>query len=100
MPFNDETYFFNQALKKYIKIDIDLSSKIFISVHPYYLFIFTFTFMHLADAFIQSDLQYIQAIHFLVSTCVFMMDLRSLLFTSENSININCELKCEIINII
>ncbi len=26
--------------------------------------------MHLADAFIQSDLQYIQVIHFLVSTCV------------------------------
>ncbi len=26
---------------------------------------FTFTFMHLADAFIQSDLQYIQVIHFL-----------------------------------
>ncbi len=26
---------------------------------------FTFTFMHLADAFIQSDLQCIQAIHFL-----------------------------------
>ncbi len=25
--------------------------------------VFTFTFMHLADAFIQSDLQYIQAIH-------------------------------------
>ncbi len=24
----------------------------------------TFTFMHLADAFIQSDLQYIQVIHF------------------------------------
>ncbi len=32
--------------------------------------IFTFTFMHLADAFIQSNLQYIQAIHFL-SVCVF-----------------------------
>ncbi len=29
---------------------------------------FTFTFMHLADAFIQSDLQCIQAIHFFVST--------------------------------
>ncbi len=27
-------------------------------------FTFTFTFMHLADAFIQSDLQCIQAIHF------------------------------------
>ncbi len=31
---------------------------------------FTFTFMHLADAFIQSDLQCIQAIHVL-SLCVF-----------------------------
>ncbi len=31
---------------------------------------FTFTFMHLAEAFIQSDLQCIQAIHFFVSTCV------------------------------
>ncbi len=31
---------------------------------------FTFTFMHLADAFIQSDLQCIQAMHFL-SVCVF-----------------------------
>ncbi len=31
---------------------------------------FTFTFMHLADAFIQSDLQCIQVIHFIVSTCV------------------------------
>ncbi len=30
----------------------------------------TFTFMHLADAFIQSDLQCIQAIHVL-SVCVF-----------------------------
>ncbi len=30
----------------------------------------TFTFMHLADTFIQSDLQCIQAIHFL-SVCVF-----------------------------
>ncbi len=31
---------------------------------------FTFTFMHLADAFIQSDLQCIQAIHVL-SVCMF-----------------------------
>ncbi len=32
---------------------------------------FTFTFMHLADAFIQSDLQCIQAIHFFfISMCV------------------------------
>ncbi len=29
-----------------------------------------FAFMHLADAFIQSNLQYIQVIYFLVSTCV------------------------------
>ncbi len=32
---------------------------------------FTFTFMHLADTFIQSDLQCIQAIHFL-SVCVYI----------------------------
>ncbi len=30
----------------------------------------TFTFMHLADAFIQSDLQCIKAIHFLIIMCV------------------------------
>ncbi len=29
-----------------------------------------FTLMHLADAFIQSDLQCIQAIHLLISMCV------------------------------
>ncbi len=34
------------------------------------VFFFTFTFMHLVDAFIQSDLQSIQAIHF-ISVCVF-----------------------------
>ncbi len=28
--------------------------------------------MHLADAFIQSDLQCIQAIHFFLSVCVFL----------------------------
>ncbi len=33
--------------------------------------IFTFTFMHLADAFIQSDLQCIQAILFVLSVHVF-----------------------------
>ncbi len=33
------------------------------------MFTFTFTFMHLADAFIQSDLHCIQAIHF-ISMCV------------------------------
>ncbi len=32
--------------------------------------ILIFTFMHLADAFIQSDLQYIQAIHLFISMCV------------------------------
>ncbi len=30
----------------------------------------TFTFMHLADALIQSDLQCIQVIHIFVSMCV------------------------------
>ncbi len=35
-----------------------------------YPFNCTFTFMHLADAFIQSNLQCIQAIHFFVSACV------------------------------
>ncbi len=34
------------------------------------MYIYIFTFMHLADAFIQSDLQCIQAIHFFVSMCV------------------------------
>ncbi len=37
------------------------------------VYIFTFTFMHLADAFIQSDFQCIQAIHFFfffISMCV------------------------------
>ncbi len=34
-------------------------------------FTFTFTFMHLADAFIQSDLHCIQAIHFFWSVYVF-----------------------------
>ncbi len=33
------------------------------------LYLFTFTFMHLADAFIQSDLQCIQAIHFCLYVC-------------------------------
>ncbi len=33
-------------------------------------YFFYFTFMHLADAFIQSDLQCIQAIHFFVNTFV------------------------------
>ncbi len=36
--------------------------------------LFTFTFMHLADAFIQSDLQCIQVIHVL-SLCVFPWEL-------------------------
>ncbi len=32
----------------------------------------TFTFMHLADAFIQSDLQVTQVIHFFVSMLIFV----------------------------
>ncbi len=34
-----------------------------------YIFTFTFTFMHLADAFIQSDLSF-QAIHFFLSVSI------------------------------
>ncbi len=41
--------------------------------------IFTFTFMHLADAFIQSYLQYIQVIHFL-SVCVFIICIYHVIF--------------------
>ncbi len=32
-------------------------------------YIYIYAFMHLADAFIQSDLQYIQVITFFVSMC-------------------------------
>ncbi len=35
------------------------------------VFTFAFAFMHLADAFIQSDLQCIQAIHLVLSVYVF-----------------------------
>ncbi len=47
-----------------------LLSKIFfiLLLHRDSIFTFTFTFMHLADAFIQSDLQCIQVINFFVST--------------------------------
>ncbi len=31
-----------------------------------YIYIYTFTFMHLADTFIQSDLQCIQVIHYII----------------------------------
>ncbi len=34
-----------------------------------FAFVFTFTFMHLSDAFIQSDLQYIPVIHFCQYMC-------------------------------
>ncbi len=36
--------------------------------------LFTFTFMHLADAFIQSDLQCIQAIHFFYQYVFYQCD--------------------------
>ncbi len=36
----------------------------YVHTHTHTHTIYTFTFMHLADAFIQSDLQYIQVIHF------------------------------------
>ncbi len=34
------------------------------TVIPLFLVLLTFTFIHFADAFIQNDLQYIEAIHF------------------------------------
>ncbi len=46
------------------------TSPIWNNFHSCNLSAFTFTLMHLADTFIQSDLQYIQVIHFL-SVCVF-----------------------------
>ncbi len=42
--------------------------RLYAYLHGFKLFVFTFT--HLADAFIQSDLQCIQVIH-LYSVCVF-----------------------------
>ncbi len=37
----------------------------------FFIHLCTFTFMHLADAFMQSNLQSIQAILFFLSVCVF-----------------------------
>ncbi len=39
-------------------------------IHGYSNYYSSITFMHLADAFIKSELQYIQAIHFFISMCV------------------------------
>ncbi len=55
---------------KYL-LEISLRKLIFQIIQQHiHMFTFTFTFMHLADAFIQSDLQCIQAIHVL-SLCVY-----------------------------
>ncbi len=55
-----------------ISYDIGYKSACFFFIfYPRAFYIFTFTFMHLADAFIQSDLQCIQDIHFFLSVCVF-----------------------------
>ncbi len=43
--------------------------RLYAYLHGFKLFVFTFTFMHLADAFIQSDLQCIQVIFILVCVC-------------------------------
>ncbi len=54
----------------YIDCITALSFFFFLSIYYFLLiiiFLFTFTFMHLADAFIQSDLQCIQVIHVFVS---------------------------------
>ncbi len=47
--------------------------------------LFTFTFMHLADAFIQSDLQCIQAIHLFCQYVMFNRLVYVFLFYSETS---------------
>ncbi len=69
-------------LKKF-HIQYNFLKAVLWSVHPKHVFglflyqiqiltsiDFTFTLIHLADAFIQSDLQCIQAIHFFMSMCV------------------------------
>ncbi len=71
--FRESTYFTFKILVKWYFIFIHstllVTSQYF---RPFRLFfIFTFTFMHLADAFIQSDLQYIQCIHLHMSVHVF-----------------------------
>ncbi len=56
---------------KYINKYMIMYNYVNIYMNIYYeVYLWIFTFMHLADAFIQSDLQYIQAIHIL-SVCVF-----------------------------
>ncbi len=57
-------------LKKIIYIKIQFEPGKFEKFDTEWLYIYTFTFMHLADAFIQSNLQCIQVIIFL-SVCVF-----------------------------
>ncbi len=44
---------------------------VYIYIYIYIQYVYIFTFMHLADAFIQSDLQCIEAIHFFLSVHVF-----------------------------
>ncbi len=60
--------------KDFLKEFADFLSDLLVNVDKALIvryFTFTFTFMHLADAFIQSDLQCIQAMHFFLSVCVF-----------------------------
>ncbi len=50
--------------------DCSFDIKVMLRSHTPYIFTFTFTFMHLADAFIQSDLHCIQNIY--VYICVYI----------------------------
>ncbi len=76
-----EQYFNRNGSKKNILRDLwearggisKTGGKIYITygeTHPFSV-VNAFTFTYLADAFIQSDLQCIQAIHFILSVCVF-----------------------------
>ncbi len=59
-----------------------------------YVILFTFTFMHLADAFIQSDLQCIQVIHFfLISMFSFLIffSFRIMRIVISNLFKKNCD---------
>ncbi len=60
-------FYLNFPLMQNRPQSFNLTSYLWLHTHTF--FTLTFTFMHLADAFIQSDLQCIQAIHFYQYFC-------------------------------
>ncbi len=58
---------------------------LFVELFNHPLLRFTFTFMHLADAFIQSDLQCIQAIHFFYYQYVCSLGIEPMTFCAANA---------------